>query len=430
VTERRPVVERRPTIRAASVVAAMIAGLVVGGCSSHDSSAPTLADVTALLTRRAAAVRDHDRAAFLAGVSTGAGSAAFRRAQARQFANLVRLPLATWTYRVESRTDDHAAEAAADKRYGAAAIVVRLALRYALRGVDPIPTTHDLWWTFIRSDGRVVLAGDDALADVGGVSWRGPWDFGPLDVVPAARGIVLGHLADDIALHAIAGLVDSAVPTVSAVWGTGWPRDVAVIVPASQNEFDVDTGESADVTSDAAAVAVADGQDPRSGRVYGQRLVVNPSEFARLSTLGRRITIRHEITHIATADATGAASPRWLVEGFAEYVGNLGTGQPVPTAASELRAQVRHGALPTALPSDAAFDTAGSSAPAYEQAWLACRLIAARAGQRGLVRFYRLVGASPSASGVAVAAALRSVLHETTAAFIGQWRASLKAQLS
>jgi hypothetical protein len=46
------------------------------------------------------------------------------------------------------------------------------------------------------------------------------------------------------------------------------------------------------------------------------------------------------------------------------------------------------------------------------------------------VRFYRLVGASPSASGVAVAAALRSVLHETTAAFIAQWRAFLKAQLS
>jgi hypothetical protein len=414
----------------ATAVVALIAGLAVGGCSSHGSSAPTLADVRAVLARHGAAVRDHDRAGFLADVSSAAASAAFRRKQEQQFANLVTLPLRTWTYRIESRTDDHAAETAAGRRYAATAIVVRLALRYAFRGVDVIPTTHDLWWTFIRRDGRVVIAGDDDLGDVGGVSWRGPWDFGPLDVVRGAHGIVVGHLADDIALHAIAGLVDSAVPAVSAVWGSGWARDVAVIVPGSKHEFDVDTGQSASVTSDVAAVVVADGRDARSGHVFGQRLVVNPAEFARLSALGRRITIRHEITHIASADASGSATPRWLVEGLAEYVGNLGSGQPVPVAASELRAQVRRGVLPTALPGDAAFDTGGSSASAYEQAWLACRLIATRAGARGLVRFYRSVGGSPSVPGTAVAAALRSVLHETTTAFTGQWRAYLEAQLS
>ncbi len=59
---------------------------------------------------------------------------------------------------------------------------------------------------------------------------------------------------------------------------------------------------------------------------------------------------------------------------------------------------------------------------AYEGAWLACRLIAQRAGQPALVRFYKLVGASPDEPDQAVAAALRAVLHETTAQFTAQWR--------
>jgi hypothetical protein len=399
------------------------------GCSSRDTSAPTLGDVAALLARHARAVLHHDRTAFLADISTGNRSAAFRRAQAADFANLVQLPLTRWTYRSESRTDDRGAEVAAGKKFAAKAIVVRISLRYALRGVDPIPTAHELWWTFVRQDGHVVIAADDDLANAGGVSWRGPWDFGPLDIVDAAHGLVLGRLQDDVALHAIAGDVDSAVPAVSAVWGGGWSQDVAVLVPTSSEELSADVGASSQVSSDTAALAVSDGQDPLTGRVYGQRLVVNPGAFAALSALGRRITIRHEITHLASADATGPASPRWLVEGLAEYVGNLGSGQPVRAAASELRAQVVHGSLPRSLPADAAFDTAGESAPAYEEAWLACRLIAARAGQRGLVQFYRFVGGSPSGPAAAVAAALRSVLHETTGQFSAQWRNYLNSEL-
>ena len=52
-------------------------------------------------------------------------------------------------------------------------------------------------------------------------------------------------------------------------------------------------------------------------------------------------------------------------------------------------------------------------AAVYEQSWLACRLIAARAGQPGLVRFYRLGRRQPGhCRPQAVAAALRAVLHE------------------
>jgi hypothetical protein len=45
------------------------------------------------------------------------------------------------------------------------------------------------------------------------------------------------------------------------------------------------------------------------------------------------------------------------------------------------------------------------------------------------VRIYRLVGASPDLSATAVSAALRQVLHLSSAAFTAQWRNYLTGQL-
>ncbi|MGN6607103.1 MAG: hypothetical protein ACTHMS_08870 [Jatrophihabitans sp.] len=98
--------------------------------------------------------------------------------------------------------------------------------------------------------------------------------------------------------------------------------------------------------------------------------------------------------------------------------------------AAELTAAVRRGQLPDQLPTDAAFTgDAATAALAYEQAWLACRLIAERAGQAGLLRVYRLVGGQATASSTATASALRAVLHESTAQFTAQWRTFLRQLL-
>ena len=426
MTVRRSVAARR---RVGMLVACVAAATTVGACSSPDTSAPSMGDIRALLARHASAVLHHDRAAFAADLDPAAKAAAFRSRELDAYANLARLPLSSWSYRVESRTDDRSAERAASRRFGATAVVVQLALRFAFRGVDRIPTSHDLWWTFVRHDGHVVIAADDALAPSGGVSWQGPWDFGTLTVLRGPHSLVLGHPESAPALRQVETTVERAVPAVSAVWGTGWSQDVAVVVPASDAELQAQAGTSSQVTTQIAAVAISDGQDPVSGIVYGQRLIVNPAALARLSAIGQQIVIRHEITHIASAAATTAASPQWLIEGFADYVGNLDSGQQVTTIASELRADVRKGKLPTALPSPNQFATDGQSAQAYEASWLACRLIAARAGQAGLVRFYRLVGGSALDSDGAVGAALETVLHESTGQFTAQWRAYIEAQL-
>lgn len=421
--------ERRP-LRAGLLVLGLFVGSAVAGCSSSpDHSAPKLAEVRALLARHGAAVMKHDSAAFLADVDPASEAADFRVRQEQVFTNLMKLPLASWSYHLEGETDAKGAEAAATRRFGTDAIIVRLSLSYAFRGVDRIPTHHDLWWTFVRHDGDVVVAADNGLAQAGGQSWQGPWDFGPLVVRRGAHSLVIGHPDSADALDGIRSTVDAAVPVVTSVWGTDWSQDVAVIVPSTDAELLAQAGQSSDATLTVAAAAVSDGQDPVTGDVFGQRLIVNPAALRQLSPIGQQIVIRHEMTHIASAAATSAASPTWLVEGFADYVGNLDSGQSVTTTAAELAADVRHGRVPSTLPTPGAFSTEGQSAQAYEGAWLACRLIAERAGQDGLVRFYHLVGASPLSSDAAVAAGLRRVLHETTARFTAQWRDYLIAQL-
>jgi hypothetical protein len=215
---------------------------------------------------------------------------------------------------------------------------------------------------------------------------------------------------------------------VSKIWTGSWPRYVVVVVPGSEEELAATVGESSTITSAVAAAAISDNADPVTGAVPGQRLVVNPDALDGLSAVGRRIVVRHEVTHIADARATTDATPVWVREGFAEYVANLATGQPVPVAAAELRAEMVAGRQPAQLPGPADFATGTTIGAAYQEAWLACRLIAAKAGTSGLVTFYRVVGqavADPSPA----EAGLRAVLHESLAAFTTQWRAYVRAEL-
>jgi hypothetical protein len=140
--------------------------------------------------------------------------------------------------------------------------------------------------------------------------------------------------------------------------------------------------------------------------------------------------LTHELTHVASRADTGVQTPRWLQEGFADYVGFAGTGVATRVIAAELARDVRAGRLPRRLPGDRGF--AGSSprlAQAYQQGWLACRLIAARAGQSGLVRFYRSVGTSTASAGPAVDHALRQVMHMSTQQFTALWRGYVRQQL-
>ena len=414
----------------------MLSSLLTACSSSSKAVAPTQAQAQQLLDGLAKDVSRHDIDAFAAGLDPDDTALSFRAQERSDLSNLAAVPLASWTYHVASVSTDAATLATVTKQRKAPALIAQVTLSYQLPGVDVVPSTHDLWLTFVTRHGRTYLAGDSDLAASGFASWVGPWRYGKLGVARGAHSIVLGPAGETALLQSLATEVDAAVPQVRSVLGatvptSRWPGDVAVIVPSSPAEFGALTGSTSSTITDVSAAAVTDGIDPVSGEAFGQRLVLNPSELGMLTSTGRQIVLRHEITHLATATLISAVTPRWLVEGFAEYIGNLGTGQPVATAASELKALVRSGGLPAALPADTSFSATGTAlAAVYEESWLACRYIAATAGQAGLVRFYASVGQSIDPAAVAVPAALQSVLHDSVATFTARWRTYVQTQLS
>jgi hypothetical protein len=419
---------RRP-VTVLGALALGVGTLTACGNPGSPQQAPSTAQIERALKDRAAAVLARSAERFLAGVDAERSTSAFRAEQRTVIANLTVLPVRSWGYTVDAAVTDRTAIRASSERYGAPTTIVRVTLSYALDRVDPEPDRHDQWLTFVRRDGRTLLAGDDDLAEAGGQSWRGPWEFGPLSSVRSVHALVLGQAGTDARLHELAADVDAAVPAVDAVWGPRWPRQIAVLVPSSSAELDALAGPSS-AAAEVAAIAINSGTDPLSGAVRGQRLVVKPDALAGLSAVGRRIVITHELTHIATAAATSPSTPRWLVEGLAEYVANRGSGQPVHDAAAELRADVAGGRLPARLPPDADFTPdSGRAAQAYQESWLACRLIADRVGPAGLVRLYRMVATAIEPADAATSDALREVLHESVPQFTARWRAYLVEQL-
>jgi hypothetical protein len=385
-------------------------------------------DVAALLGRRAAAIRGRDRAAFAATLDPT--QPAFVQKQLRMFDALEEVPLASWRYDVEedgalgTESPYLARYATGSGTAGTDAWAPVATLRYQLRGFDATPTAVRQFFTFVERDGRWLTASDTDFPGDERKTARDVWDFGPVAVVTGTRSLVLGHPGHTSLLRDVARQVDAAVPRVSAVWGTAWSRKAVVVVPETQRELAAILGDGTDLTR-IAAVAVAELPADAGSHPVGNRVIVNPPNFRRLGANGRRVVLTHEVTHVATRDATGADVPTWLVEGFADYVGYLGTGLGPKAICQELAADVRAGRRPKELPADA--DFAGTNprlAQAYESAWLAVRLIAERVTNAGLVAFYRAAGETD------LAAAMSAHLHTTPTTFTAAWRSYVTRELS
>jgi hypothetical protein len=381
-----------------------------------------------LLVRRGQAVLHHDRAAWLSTVDPRRPQ--FRRAQRASFDNLRNVSFSSWSYTFDPSNAQPPAPSTA--RYHAPFWApATFALHYRLRGFDSRPTNLLQYPTFVRRQGRWFLSSLSDFTRQGMTSAQELWDFGPVDVVRRPQVLVLGHPDALSTMGAVADEAVADIPRVTAVWGRNWSQRAVLLVPDSQRELSHVVADFGDLDH-IAAVATAEVQTSAGHpNPVGDRVGINPANWPKLSPLGRRIVLTHELTHVATRSVTGDATPTWLAEGFADYVGYLDSGIPTPFAAQELAADVRAGRIPRTLPPDAQFDGASKRlSQAYEGGWLACRLIAAHYGQQALVRFYRAVGTSSGDSRDAVDAAARSVLHLSTDRLVAEWHVFLRAELS
>jgi hypothetical protein len=393
----------------------------------NDGAQVRAAALRSLLARRSDAVLHHNRAEWLGTLDPR--HRAFRRQQAQTFANLRAVPLAAWSYSFDS-SEAQSPNHATSRYHAPVWAPTTFALHYRLRGFDTRPTNLAQFPTFLQRHGTWYLTSFSDFAGDGQTSARELWDFGPVVVVRRPHVLVLGHPGEEASMQLIADEAVADIPRVTAVWGTRWARRVVVLVPSTQHELSQVVDDYGDLDH-IAAVATAEVQThPGHPDPVGDRVGINPDNWPKLSPLGRHIVLTHELTHVATRSVTGAAMPTWLAEGFADYVGYLGSGIPTSFAAQELAADVRAGHVPSSLPSDNQFDGDNKHlSQAYEGAWLACRLIAER-GQSALVRFYRAVGSSSSSQDDAIASASTRVLHESFQRFTRQWRDFLRAELA
>ncbi|CAM5737028.1 Lipoprotein OS=Streptomyces tendae OX=1932 GN=GUR47_11800 PE=4 SV=1 [Streptomyces tendae] len=143
------------------------------------------------------------------------------------------------------------------------------------------------------------------------------------------------------------------------------------------------------------------------------------------------MVLTHETTHVATRADTTSATPLWLSEGYADWVGYRDSARAAAEAAPELADAVAGGEVPARLPADEDFGFTADAkelARAYEGGWLACRMIAEQWGEDRLDAFYRSVGAHGERAG-AVEDAMRKVLGTTQEDFTARWREYLRTRL-
>jgi hypothetical protein len=378
--------------------------------------------IRALLTERADAIMRHDRSAFLAQIDPQ--SPQFVKAQSAYFANLQPVPLATWSYAL---LDDEEAPTDGSQflRYQAKVWLPHVVLHYRIAGFDSASTSSDVWFTFVQRGGRWLIGSDTDGASLNYATGRDIWDFGPVLVARGHTVLALGHPGGHASLSSLVSEADRDLPRVTRVWGRGWSQRVVVLAPGSASELGKLLGGSAGDLHQIAAVATAElVESGHDARPVGDRVIVNPTNYVKLSAKGRQVVMTHEITHVASRAAGGRYLSEWLTEGFADYVGFRETGIAPTTAAHALKVYLDAGHAVPGLPADSAYDGANKNlSMAYDESWLACRFVADHWGQAALVRLYRAVGAVTTGSEQsATETGLRGVLHTSLAAFTRGWQ--------
>jgi hypothetical protein len=263
---------------------------------------------------------------------------------------------------------------------GAWSGVVEMTWRF--RGFDRAPARADVVVRFVPDDGVLAIAGFGGVRSSEG---RMPlWLRGELAVARSEDYLVLVD-GEQREAEEVAERVAKGIPVVRKVLH-GWRSPVVVEVPESAADLDEGLGAAPGTYAGIAAVTAGVGTD--TGLDAPVHVFVNPEVTDGLRRAGAQVVMSHELVHVAT-DAVRRPVEPWLLEGFADYVALRDTRLPDRVTLGRAIEAARRDGVPEALPTAADFDTRAEDLQArYEEAWLACRIIAERLGERGLVEVY------------------------------------------
>ena len=382
--------------------------------------AETTSAIQGILDRRAAAVHAHDKTAFMADVDPT--DATFARRQQVLYDSLVQLSFGTLSYQIEpSVTYPRDVSAGLVARFHSAVYAPGVTIHYTITGVDSRVVATPWVPVFGYAGGRWLLVDEAADKNLPyGVNGQ-PWDAGAIAVVKSTR--VVGVLSADDSKRAtdLLKLAEQGLDKVYAVRSTGWDGKVFVTAVQDRRIFDTYFANAPDRIAQVAAIAVPyydRVSDWHDGGVFATtRVIFNPQQLsAQPEELAHDLA--HEFTHAAMGPVTVTQTPRWLVEGFAEYVAYKGEN----VSASLLRRMLRGQAVPTSLPTDSTFY---SDSAHYTTSWLACRMIAERFGEARLIALY-----GSFQQGAEQDANIAAVLGISSAALTAQWHDYITKKLA
>lgn len=409
------------------------------GRAAPDFESVRVAELEVVLARWADALRSGNAEA-LAEVFHPAAAREFVESEQRRARYLAGVPLAEWRYEVTSAPEAFVPPDLAEDVGSAETWAPEIRLVYQLasdrtqasRTLRVVVARHGEEWRLV-DDGSAV--GEDR-ADAG------PWDFGPIraETVPwgGRESLILAHPGDEDIMSETAELLPEALDEANAFWRTEWDSQIAVFVAQTSEEFSAITGGVHD-HGFAAAVAVSDPQptanrqpdtdiprEPRS--VTGQRIVLNAPVFRQLSAETRTNVLRHELSHVITREQTDPATPLWVLEGAAEFVGRTPEA-PIAEGAPRVRALVLQHGRPDTLPRDDHFLAGGeTSALAYELAWTFVAFLADTFGTAKIPRIYYEL-AAPGSGRAVIDERLRTVTGSGLSHLIEEWGAWLEREM-
>ena len=187
-------------------------------------------DLPKLLAKRAKAIVDDDRAAFLSTVDKR--QKAWYRQQSTQFAALRTVPFSAFAYRLVRLR----ASTRLEQRYDADQVYLgQVEARYRFTGQDasPVLTRHSFTFVHLPAGWRIAAKGDRRLRARDDVEI---WDGGKVQTLRSARTLIVYHPgADDLARRLLT-VADRAYAQVGAAWTGKWERKAVILVPRDQSE--------------------------------------------------------------------------------------------------------------------------------------------------------------------------------------------------
>jgi hypothetical protein len=334
-------------------------------------------DASALLAQLVGALRDGSPADVRALAARGDRTAADELAALRHNVRAMGVTDLSMRYVDE---DDGRLTDEQQRRYGDRAWVADVQLGWRVAGFDVHDSHLEVPLTLLETQGGAAFL--SSRADVGGATPL--WMLQRVDVRRTGRSLVA--VAGDGSASRFSGLADQAVADVRKVL-PDWRGRLVVEVPGDEQQLGRVLGsESGSYGGIAAVTTTVDGSVSPQAPVH---IFVNPRVFDPLGARGSQIVMSHEATHVATGAAV-SSMPTWLLEGFADFVALDHVDLPVSVTASQILARVRKSGPPAHLPGKTEFDPENQALGAsYESAWLACRLLAERYGEKRLIAFYR-----------------------------------------